>query len=317
MAKVTVIIPVYNGMPYIRQCLDSLMAQTLDDFDVVVVNDGSTDQTPQVLEEYQEKYPNIQVLSQENQGLYYARKNGLAIADGEYIGWIDADDFVRKDMFEKLYQAAVENDSDLAYCDYSFYPQKVSTKEKWYRPYTGKRDVNFVERNSQPWNKIARREVMNQLHMGELFPSCFDEIYIKLLIHARNPVSLDEELYFHRVGRTSMSTAYRNVAHYAKFIEASIRLKENMTEESSYWQEYFDYRIIYYTLMTMLVAAYVGDKSEYLKLKDELNQYDYKNNVHLKPILQTNFDSLKCIAIRDFIPMGYSVARLMGKVAFH
>ena len=94
---------------------------------------------------------------------------------GDYIGWVDADDFVEASMFQKLYESAIKNHSELVYCDYDFYPERISTKEKWYRPFLGKKDVDFVERNNQPWNKLVKHTVLNKLHIGELFPSCFDE----------------------------------------------------------------------------------------------------------------------------------------------
>lgn len=314
---VSVIVCVYNGGLFFDKCLKSLACQTLKELEIVIVDDGSTDESGDKADEFANGRKNVIVVHQQNQGLYKARQRGLQVSRGDYIGWVDADDFVDPSMFQKLYKTAVANQSDLVYCDYDFFPKKISTKEKWYRPFQGRKDVDFVERNNQPWNKLVRRSLLNELHIGELFPSCFDEAYIKVLIQANNPVSLDEKLYFYRVGTGSMSSSYTNIAHYERFISASESLKHEMSEEDSYWQAYFDYRIIYYLLMTMLVAANSGDVRKYRELKTDLYQRypNFKDNRHLRHILYVNYGKMKAIAIRDLITANYGIADLLARLA--
>lgn len=314
---VSVIVPVYNGEPFFTECLISLSRQTLKEIEIVIVDDGSTDGSGDKADDFAKEQHNVVVVHQNNQGLYRARQKGLEIATGDYIGWVDADDFVEASMFQKLYESAIKNHSELVYCDYDFYPERISTKEKWYRPFLGKKDVDFVERNNQPWNKLVKHTVLNKLHIGELFPSCFDEAYIKVLVRASNPVSLDEKLYFYRVGTGSMSSSYTNVAHYERFIWASENLKTEMKSVSEYWQEYFDYRIIYYYLMTMLVAANSGDAGKYHELKEDLyRRYPrYKANRHLWHILLVNFGRMKAFAIKELITANYRIATLLARVA--
>ena len=317
MPKVTVIVPAYNAEPYIEQCAKSLLAQTLDDIELIFINDGSTDRTPQIIEKLIQGYNNAYLFNQENKGLYKTREIGLAKATGEYVGWCDADDFVEPEMYEKLYQAAVTHDSELAYCDYSWFPEKIRTKEKWFREYQGKVDVNFVERNSQPWNKIVKRDLLERLDIGKHFVSCFDEIYIEVLLTAKNPVAVEEKLYNYRVSSTSMSVSYTNVPHYIRFIRASEELEivvQPIVRDSKYWQDYFEYRIIYYTLMTMVVAANAGDRKAYEKCRLRMKQFSY--NQHLKPIMDYNFGSLKPFFLRDFINKNYTLARVFCKVGF-
>lgn len=313
--SVSVIVPVYNGMPYLKDCLDSLVSQTLEDIEIIIIDDGSTDESGKIADEYADKFSQVQVLHQENKGLYETRKTGLKKASGEYVGWVDADDFVDPTMFQKLYQNAITYNSDLIYCDYNFYPEKVETKEKWFRPYLGKKDVDFIERNNQPWNKIVKHSLLEDLGIDDLFPLCFDEAYIKVLIHADNPVSIEEQLYHYRVGEGSMSSSYKNVGHYENFITASENLKKEMKSDSDYWNQYFEYRIIYYTLMSMLVAANSGDKEEYKQLKTKLNECKYKKNIHLDHILKTNFGGIKAFAIKNLISENYDTARLLAKIS--
>lgn len=313
--KVTVVVPVYNGEEHIKQCLDSLVSQTLKDMEILVINDGSTDGTQEILGQYAAEFPFVQVVNQENRGLFETRKRALELAQGEYIGWVDADDFVEPTMFETLYKAALENQSELTYCDYCFFPEKIATKEKWFREYKGKVDVDFIERNNQPWNKLVKKTLLLDLEIGELFPKCFDESYIKVLLNAKNPVSISQELYHYRVGTGSMSTSYDNVAHYEKFVNSSKVLSEELKGISTYWDDYFQYRIYYYMLMTMLVAAKNNDKQIYQKYKHYLIENKFWKNQHLIPILKTNFSFAKMIAIRHVLPSHFGMARLLGKIS--
>lgn len=318
MPKVTVIIPAYNAEPYIEQCANSVLNQTLTDIEILFIDDGSTDQTGVILDRLTADHSNARVIHQENKGLYIGREIGLSLASGEYVGWVDADDYVEPEMFEVLYIAAIENDSELVICDYSWFPEKIATKEKWFREYRGKVDATFVERNSQPWNKIVKRELMERLNVGAYFVSCFDEIYIRLLIEAKNPVTIDKSLYNYRVGGGTMSSSYTNVPHYQRFVDASRELQTVMSNviTDSYWKDYFDYRVAYYLLMTMVVAANSGNRSAYEQNRQELLAIEprYNQNQHYWRILKENYGPLKAVVIGKVIPMGYGIAHLACKV---
>ena len=114
LPKVSVIVPVYNVEKYLSDCLDSLIKQTLKDIEIICVDDGSTDNSHKILLEYARKDDRILVLQQENSKQGTARNKGLEIAKGEYIGFVDSDDWVDEDFYEKLYIAAIEKDSDIA-----------------------------------------------------------------------------------------------------------------------------------------------------------------------------------------------------------
>jgi len=114
--KVSIIIPVYNVEKYLRQCLDSVVNQTLKEIEAICVDDGSTDNSLSILEEYAEKDHRIRVLTQENMGSGVARNRAIQQATGEYIGFMDSDDWADPTMFEKLYENAKLNDSDITMC---------------------------------------------------------------------------------------------------------------------------------------------------------------------------------------------------------
>lgn len=127
MAKVSIIVPAYNAEKKIERCLDSLVKQTLDEIELILVNDASTDGSYEKLLSYESRYPDkiIVVNCSENQGAGGARNVGLDMATGEYIGFVDSDDFVRTDMFEKLYAKASEGDYDVV--DSEVYLEKTDS----------------------------------------------------------------------------------------------------------------------------------------------------------------------------------------------
>ena len=115
--KISLIVPVYNTMEYLPKCLDSLAAQTLDEIEVLVINDGSPDDSNKVIKEYEEKYDFIHGYEKENGGLSDARNYGIQKATGEYVAFVDSDDYITPDMCEKMYHLAKEQDLDIVVCD--------------------------------------------------------------------------------------------------------------------------------------------------------------------------------------------------------
>lgn len=118
MPKISVIIPVYNVEKYLKRCVESIRNQTLKDIEIILVDDGSPDNCPQICDKFAEKDSRIKVIHKKNGGLSSARNAGLYVATGEYIGYIDSDDYAELDMFEKLYMCARKNEVDFVMADY-------------------------------------------------------------------------------------------------------------------------------------------------------------------------------------------------------
>ena len=119
MAKVSIIVPVYNVEKYIEKCLNSLVNQTLEDIEIILVNDGSTDKSQTIIEQYQKKYPDvIKAYSTKNGGAAKARNYALEHVTGEYIGFVDSDDYISEEMYEKLYNQAKKENADIVCCNY-------------------------------------------------------------------------------------------------------------------------------------------------------------------------------------------------------
>lgn len=162
--KVSVIVPVYNVEKYLGKCLDSLAKQTLKEIEIIVVNDESPDNSQKIIDKYSKKYPTIHGYQKKNGGVSDARNFGIKKATGEYIAFIDGDDYVTLDMYEKMYNKARLGNFDIVVCDLNYVYEngnikKVSSKIE--------RDTTNIKKayvNMYPcvWNKIYKRELFNK-----------------------------------------------------------------------------------------------------------------------------------------------------------
>jgi glycosyltransferase involved in cell wall biosynthesis len=130
MPKVSVVVPIYNVEKYLRQCLDSIVAQTLYDIEIILVNDGSTDSSPKIIEEFAQKDKRIVVIDQKNGGLGKAYNAGINAAKGEYIGLVESDDWIEPDMFALLYKAAAGHNADIVKAPFWRYDSTQNDERK-------------------------------------------------------------------------------------------------------------------------------------------------------------------------------------------
>ena len=162
MVKVSVIIAVYNAEEYLEKCLDSLLEQTLEEIEIIAVDDGSTDSSPEILKRYAAADMKVKCFTKPNGGAADARNYGLAYASGEYVGYLDSDDFADADMFEVMYNKAKEQGSDIVECNlhhtYENY-EDTEIMDKYYEPGELLCFGRYVV-----WNKIYRREWLLEAH---------------------------------------------------------------------------------------------------------------------------------------------------------
>lgn len=192
--NVSVIVPVYNVEPYLEKCLDSLVNQTLKDIEVIVVNDGSPDDSQKIIDYFVENYPGKVIgLKKENGGQASARNLALQYAKGQYIGFVDSDDWVDLDMYEKMYKKAISKNSDIVICN---------TIDHYadYVVYHRQSDVGKLRKCGSVCNKIFRKDLIGSLRFPEGLwyeDFCFG---VKLLMQTEN-VSYCEEHFYHALNR--------------------------------------------------------------------------------------------------------------------
>lgn len=319
----SVIIPMYNTEKYIRQCIESLLNQTRCNIEIVVVNDGSTDSSLEIVKVYAEKHDNINLVNKENGGLASARIAGIKAANGKYIGWVDSDDFLEPDTYEVMLKLLEDNDADCAYFNLDFYPHKVANKAAWFKEYKGVRDWKFIDRNCQPSHFVVSKALLERINLTDKMEEFGEYSWISVMLNARKIVYTDKICYHYRVGHDSMSGGgvsggYKGkVAKFANGAEVTSKLKKLLVD-TPYEQElseYFDYRYIYALLMLEIVAAINSDKAAYQKSAEELKKMDFRKNKLTKLILDNNHGKLKSFVIRNVITRTYGVAKAVTAIA--
>lgn len=209
--KISVIIPAYNVEKYMRRCLDSLVNQTYENLEIIIVNDGSTDGTGKILHEYAERFPEkVSVYDRENGGQAEARNFGLAKATGEYIGFVDSDDFVSAVMYERLYEEAERTGCDLVTCGYYGCEEESGQISVYQTGYRGMFNQSIYEnpdilrRNSPyPWNKLYTRELLERTGFQFRKGMIFEDLcaIFPLFLDAKKVGRVHEKLYYYMKGR--------------------------------------------------------------------------------------------------------------------
>ena len=167
--KISVLIPVYNGAKYLPECLKSVRAQTFTDFEIICINDGSTDRTPEILRQWQQKEPRLHIITQPNAGPAATRNRLLKEARGEYIAFVDADDKILPQYLEKLCQAAVSAHADITRCRLlnlsedgsQFFPAENGIELKSSTPTRQERFMCGYVRH-EVWAKLFRAEFVRE-----------------------------------------------------------------------------------------------------------------------------------------------------------
>ena len=227
MVKVSVIVPIYNAEKYLEQCLDSIVNQTLKEIEIILINDGSTDGSAEICKKYLAD-ERVSYYHKENEGLAAARDDGMLRATGEYIGFVDSDDWLELNMYEKMYNAARSNDSDVAFCNciqnedgYRFTPEMESgpyDREK-IKEIVLPRTLAYINNNGDRrvirwcnWLRIYKKETLDKhnIRFDRRFRRSQDsQLTYEAMLVAQNFYYLgDDYLYHNRVVGDSLSRGY-------------------------------------------------------------------------------------------------------------
>ena len=311
MIKISVIVPVYNVEKYLDKCLDSLVKQTLKEIEIIVVNDGTKDNSQEIVDKYVKKYPKkVKSYIKENGGLSSARNYGLKYANGEYIGFVDSDDWVEKDMYEKMYNKAKKSDFDLVVCDLKYvYDDKKVNAYSNIKNDLSESDIKNSMINIYPaaWNKIYKKDLFNN---GVLFKEkiWFEDVeFLYRLFPYIKSIGVVKEPFYNYVQRQGAITStfdkrlYDYIDNWNGIID--YYLKEKFYDKYKKELEYNYVRYLYATFVKRV--ANFKDKEMYKEAvtsaienvkkrfpKYRRNSYFYKS---LKGIYLLVFN--KCIAL--------------------
>ena len=247
--KVSVIIPIFNACRYIRPALDSIISQTLTDIEIICVDDGSTDTSLDMIKIYQKLDSRIRIITKTNGGPALARNNGLARARGEYVAFLDADDFYEIDMLEKLYSRAKVDNLDIVIGNYDIYNNKKarfqqSVESDFGMIYKGGAvsskneypDYILQSTTGAAWNKIFKRSFIES--MGIIFlpdAMVFEDVYftVAALSFAEKVARIDDVVMHHRV-YSAQSRVRLFKKNYNQIPEVFVRIKEFLMRGGMY-----------------------------------------------------------------------------------
>lgn len=228
--QVSIIVPVYNMEKYVVRCLHSLLNQlTTCNYEVIVVDDGSIDQSVALIKQYFDNNPKLKVLKQSNQGVSLARYNGLKASKGDYIAFVDSDDYVEFDYVDKLYQSAILNQADIVCCDYynEFNDIKFKSIFKLKAQVMSNLDglryvLHDFKVRSYLWNKLYKRSLFEKIEIVHL--KYFEDLSImpQLFYYANKIVVINDCLYHYlqRDGSAMHANSELKLAHYVKALQA-------------------------------------------------------------------------------------------------
>ena len=267
MIPISVIIPVYNVEKYLKRCLDSVINQTFRDLEIICVNDGSTDGSSEILEEYKSKDERIIIINKVNGGLSSARNAGMKVARGEYIGFVDSDDWIDLDFFEKLYTAAKKHDADVACAGIKrvYSSGKVLKKlelgeEIILRKCSEKYSYLEIPKKCYVWNKIYKKAEIERQSLlfkeGVTFEDCY--FTIRLLYHSDKIVTVPNIYYNYWVNIKSISRTASDknqidlIAARADFIKFS-REHHIICDEKFYVKDKVFYKLFGIPILKMVL----------------------------------------------------------------
>ncbi len=276
MSKVSIIVPVYKVEKYLDKCVDSIVNQTYKDIEIILVDDGSPDNCPKMCDDWAKKNNRIKVIHKENGGLSDARNEGLKIATGDYVGFVDGDDVVSNVMYEKLIDLISNSNSQISMCQFARFVEGDSPN------YTIKDDVSVFGQN-EALKEILKEKignhVCNKLFKRDLFDNisftkgvAYEDIFIfyKLVLKANKIAITDSKLYGYMQRRDSITNgcSVKNVKDYMN----AINTRYNDLADNKELKMYLELSKIIGIYIYHIKAVSTKDK-EFFFSDEALNEY--------------------------------------------
>lgn len=300
---ISIIVPVYNVEDYVRKCLDSIINQTYKNIEIIIVNDGSTDNSLKICKEYSKKDNRIILIDQNNQGLSSARNNGIKKSHGQYIGFVDSDDVISPYMYEYLYKAIKEDNSNISICDYTNFDKKEPSFDK---EYTNYKLTNIEALQELMIDKKITNYAVNKLYLKSLFDDIeypigkkFEDIATTYKLFKKSQVIsfVDCKLYGYYQREGSITKKY-NKDSTRDFIESvsnryndlynyNQNLNDYLTmNRTNYTLRYFLDIVLYKRIDVFKDKKYMDDLGKELKfVKDNYNKKAKNINTRGKNLL--------------------------------
>jgi len=291
--KISVLIAAYNVEKYIDECLESIVAQTYPNFEIIITDDGSTDHTLEKCRTFAAKHSNAKVYSGDNQGLSAVRNLGLKKSTGEYVVFVDGDDKIDAAYLEKLYKNLSQNHSDIAVCNFETFPihtavpkikpEVLSGKEATIRLLTQQENFQIVS-----WNKLYKKSLFEDIRfpIGKLNEDSFTTY--KILAEAKKVSFFDDILYYYRQREKSIMSSIKLNQRLNTKLAAALEAKAHFSPKSNlYRAAEISELLAYYAFLDNIFANRLKIKSTFALKWLKENKANFENNPYLTPKLRT------------------------------
>ncbi|MDT1940063.1 MULTISPECIES: glycosyltransferase [Carnobacterium] len=213
---ITIIVPIFNSENFLEKCLESILAQTYKDLEIILVNDGSNDRSKDICNAYAKIDSRIKLIHKNNEGVSAARNDALKVAKGEYVGFVDSDDWIDPKMYENLYKLIRSTDSDISVCGYKTrLNSSINGKIDYFTIEDNKEKINILIKNNQVggylWNKLFSMDIIKKNGISlfdENIYFCEDLLYTSQLFMESKSVSVTTASYYNYITHGNNSTSY-------------------------------------------------------------------------------------------------------------
>ena len=301
---ISIILPVYNTSLYLEQCLNSIHNQSFKDYELICVDDGSSDNSFEILKKYEKIINNCKVIYQKNQGVATARNVALSNVTGDYVIFIDSDDYIKPNYIERLYNEICNTNADVVICNFYRYYDNLNLRlPVMYKKKSGIYSNHDILKSLIPdnlihsylWNKIWKRELFDNLQFPDIK---YEDISVMcdLFYKAKRISIIDDTLYYYRVRKTSIVRNY-SISTQNDYVKAYGIIRLFLKEKDLYNKYKFSFKLLSIKVYLVMFFINIFLIKEYRNLR----------------ITFENFASChKFISCADSINYNYSIKELMN-----
>jgi glycosyltransferase involved in cell wall biosynthesis len=284
--KLSIIVPVFNNEIFIEKCIYSIINQTYKNIELIVIDDGSTDKSGDIIATIQNEDSRVKYIKQENQGVSIARNKGLEISTGEYIGFVDSDDYVDENMYQKLLDAALKNNADIVECNFFTINDEIIISKSDFKNavLNNKNEIlenNFIKKNTANycWNKLYKKKTILDYKFNKL---SYSEDYLfnsLILLNSNIKIVIEDILYFY-VANSNSATKKAYNEKYLDMITAGNIVLMNYEKFKIYFiqAELVEYILKKYIYIFMLIEkSNHNEKKRIKKRYDDFIKFYFKN----------------------------------------
>lgn len=314
---ISVIVPIYNTQEYLSKCLQSIINQTYKDLEIILINDGSTDSTLEICKRYSETDKRIKIINQKNQGVSTARNSALKIAKGDYIAFVDSDDYIKNNMFEILKDSMERNKCDISICDFIIEKtetceEKSNIIEKVMTPKEGIKNMLLNDDfGGHVCNKLYKRSLFSNIKFDKEIKICEDLlINVEMFLKSNSVVYTSQKLYYYvtRMGSATNNQIFSEQSYTSKIAYQKIEKILANDKDLLIYSKYFAL-ISNYNYIKELKYSSKYYKKKYLKT----SLHEFRKNFSAYKLMASNKGKLKLMLIYINVNIYYAVFKFIEK----